>query len=190
MKSKRAALSLLLGLFMLLSGCGDDVEKQGKVLAMINSYQLMLEDFKQQLVTELEFEKDYKLTKEGRKEFLEGLIRKELLIQEAKARRLDRREEFIKAMERYWGATLIRDLMEQKGEEIKKSTYVTEEEIKSRYQSMKQSNENTPPFDSIKGKIANQLREEKKRATLAQWITELREKADIHINEGLLDEKM
>lgn len=190
MKFKRAALSLLLGVLVSCGGCGDDVEKKGKVLARINSYHLMLEDFEQQLVTELEFEKDYKLTKEGRKEFLEGLIRKELLIQEAKACRLDRREEFIKAMERYWEATLIRDLMELKGEEIKKSTYVTEEEIEARYRDMKQSNENTPPLDSIKGKIANQLQEEKKRAKLAQWITELREKADIHINDGLLDEKM
>ncbi|HUV60070.1 MAG TPA: hypothetical protein VMW09_08155 [Desulfatiglandales bacterium] len=41
------------------------------------------------------------MTKEAKKKFLEELIRKELLIQEAKRFNLDKKEKSVRAIERY-----------------------------------------------------------------------------------------
>jgi hypothetical protein len=92
---------------------------------MINDYHLTLDEFQDQLAAELKLEKDFKLTEEAKREFLEGLIRKELLIQEAKRLKLDRKEKFVRAIERYWESTLIRDIMDLKGKEIAKKIFVS-----------------------------------------------------------------
>ena len=112
---------LYLFLFPVLLGilcCSQDKAEKGEILAKINDYHLTLKEFQDQLVAVQEYDKDFKLNKEVKREFLEELIRKEVLIQEAKRLKLDRKEKFIRAIERYWESTLIRDLMEMKGKEI------------------------------------------------------------------------
>ena len=118
---------------------------------------MTLDEFHSQLAAELEMDRDFKITEEAKKEFLEGLIKKEILIQEAKQRDLDRKEKFIRAIEYYWESTLIRDLMEAKGKEIEKRTIISQEEIESRYKEMKKSGTDLPPFEDIHEKIERKI---------------------------------
>lgn len=166
--------------------CTEQNKEDGEVLARINDYELTKGEFESLLVSDLEFEPDFKLTKEARELFLDQLIQKELLIQEAKRLRLDTEEKFIKAIERYWEATLIKELMDLKGKELNKRTYVTQEEVEVRYEEMKNSDDTTPPFERIAKEIAQKLREEKKRKKLREWIYSLRKTAKIEINEEQL----
>ena len=183
---KRLLGIFILGLFLSFSACGNQQEENGEVLAKINDFQLTLNEFKTQLASNLEFEKDYKLTREAKAEFLNSLIQKELLIQEALKLKLERRKKFIEAIERYWEATLIKNLMELKGKEISATTYVSEEEIQARYDKMKASKPDLPPLDDIRQKILNQIKREQKTRNLAKWIEGLRKSAKIEIDQELL----
>lgn len=184
---KKSFLYLLLSAlsFCLFCCASEDTEKH-TILASINDYNLTLEEFQYQLAAELELDKDYKLTKEAKKEFLEGLIRKELLIQEAKRVNLDRKEKFVRAIERYWESTLIRDLMEMRGKEISQRILVSQEEIEACYRDMKKSDESLSPLSELQEKITEDLKEKKKTKMLKEWINDLRKKAKIQINEEFL----
>jgi len=50
----------------------------------------------------LNLDREFKLTQKAKKDFLDQLIVKEVMIQEAKKRNLDRKEKFVRAIERYW----------------------------------------------------------------------------------------
>ena len=184
---KKSFLYLLVStLSLCLFYCGPENTEKGRILARVNDYELTLEEFQYQLAAELELDGDFKLTKEAKKEFLEGLIKKELLIQEAKKLHLDRKEKFIRAIERYWESTLIRDLMELKSKDISERTYISQEEIDGYYAEMQKSGEELAPLKELEEKIAKELKEEKKTRMLEEWINGLEEKAKIQINQELL----
>jgi len=183
---KKAFIYIFLIVFsMLFYSCAQEKKEESEILAKINDYALTLDEFHTQLAAELEMDRDFKITEEAKKDFLEGLIRKEVLIQEAKKRDLDRKEKFIRAIEHYWESTLIRDLMEAKGKEIDKRTIISQEEIESRYKEMKKSEAELPPLEDIKGKIERKMMEQKKHRILKEWIDDLRKSAHVEINQEL-----
>jgi len=182
--------SLFYALLLLFSlnpfGCTQENPERTKIVAKINDYNLPLDEFQQELATALELDIDLKLTKETKREFLEELIRKELLIQEAKRMGLDEREKFMKSMERYWESTLIRDLMDFKGKEISEKTYVSQDEVENYYKKRQISEQDLPPLREIEAKITKELKEKKKIGLLRDWIIDLRKNAKIEINEEIL----
>ena len=186
--------SVFLGLVLIvalsvLSACGvateDDADQQ--ILATINGYRLSLSAFQRQLASELELEEDYKLTQDAKKEFLESLISKELLIQEAVRLKLDRRAAFTKAIEKHWESTLIRDLITMKSQEIVATIYVSEEEINDRYEILKQSMPTIGPLtDTLQQQLRQELKADKKTQRLNGWIEDLKKQATIEIDDELL----
>lgn len=178
----------LLGLLVagLLCACSGEPEDEGEVLARINDYELTLEEFETQLAADLRMDEQFKLTQEAKQAFLERLIRKELLIQEAKRRKLDQREAFVRAMERYWESTLIRDLMALKGEEAVQRSSITEEEIRERYEALKARNQDLPPFEDMRERIGKRLLEEARQERLQAWVEEMRGRAEVEVDEALL----
>jgi hypothetical protein len=183
---KQSILCLLVMVMVVsLVNCTQEDHKP-RVLAKINNYELTLDEFNSRLKTELELAPDFKQSWEGKHAFLEELIRKELLIQTAKKLELDRREEFIKAMERYWESTLIRDLLELKSDEIDASVKVSQSEIEDLYQEMKQKTPQVPPIKEIQTELRDEIKERKKTVLLEEWINNLRKKSNIQIHEELL----
>ena len=166
--------------------CSGEPKERFEVLAQINDFKLTLVDFERQMARELELDPDLPLTKEAQKAFLGQLIRKELLIQEARRLRLDRKEKFLRSMERYWEATLIRDLMELKGAEIDSRTYVSAEEVQDHYRTMGESEKTLPPLQVIEAELIQDLKERKRSARLEEWIHDLQRKARIEVYEDVL----
>lgn len=166
--------------------CAQEQIGEDKTIAKINDYVLTLDEFQVQLAEELELDREFKLTKEAKKDFLDRLITKEILIQEAKNLELDRREKFMRTIERYWESTLIRDLMEMKGKAIEKRTVVSEEEIQMKYKKMKEQEESLPPLETIRDKVSQRILADKKSKILAEWVNQLKKKATIEINQKLL----
>ncbi len=184
---KRGLLYFLL--LLLITGllcCTQETPEEKKILCRINEYDLIVDDFQLQLAEELELDSEFKLTNKAKQAFLEELIRKELFIQEAKKLKLDRKDKFVRAIERYWESTLIRNLMDSKCEEISKRITVSEEDIVSRYTEMKQLNDSLPPFEEIHEQLKDGIKEEKKTQTLEKWIEDLRSKAIVEIKQDLL----
>ena len=178
--------SLLLLMPVLLLCCSQEKAEDKKILAGINDYKLPLNEYQHHLAAELELDEDFKLTKQAKISFLEEIIRKELIIQEAKRLQLDERDQFIRTIERYWESTLIRDLMELKGKEISRTILVSQEEVSARYEEMKKTDERLPPQPEIEKEILRALKEEKKTRLLKRWITDLRKNAEIKIDLELL----
>ncbi len=180
---------ILLSLCTCLLSCTQEKAEDGKTLARINDYNLSLDTFQREMAAELEMDEDFKLTDDAKKDFLERLIRKELLIQEAKRLKLDREERFVRAIERYWESTLIKNLMELKAKDISKKTYISENEIQKRYNMMKGSKEAFPPIEELHERIRKQLLDKKKSRVLKEWVDALRRDADIKINKELLNKE-
>jgi peptidyl-prolyl cis-trans isomerase C len=183
-KASLYALPFFLCLHLLC--CSQESAEESQRLARINDYSLTLDEFKYQLAAEQDLDRDLSLTHEAKKELLDGLITKELLIQEAKKLKLDRKDKFIRAMERYWESTLIRDLMDLKLKEIEKKAYVSEADIDSEYKEMKESDETLPPLQEMRDRIMKEIKRKKSSRMLEEWIKDLRKKAKIEINQDLL----
>ena len=147
---------------------------------------MTLSEFEIQLAQEAELDPEYKLTKEAKMEFMEELIRKELLLQEAKKMKLDRREKFMQAIERYWESTLIRDLIDVKSSEISKKVYITEKEIHDYYDQHHQGLEADHLTQEMKAQIKQTLKDQKKSQLLKEWIEMVRKNAYIEIESKLL----
>lgn len=176
-------------LFFLIAACSSDSRiDQDRVVAEINDFTLTKEEFQKSLLKELRYSEKHKTTKEGKKEFLDSIIKKELLIQEAVKLGLDKKPDFIYAIEKHWEATLIKLLMETKNNEILQVATVSEKEIQNKYNELKKSKKTLPPLDQIEKEIADELTEMKRTAILYEWIDELHKNARIKINSKLLNE--
>lgn len=183
---RKVFICFVLCLIILQYGCSQENSRKGKTIAEINNYSLGLAEFESKLESELEMDDDYKMTDQGKIKFLNELIDKEILIQEAKKLKLDQQQNFIRAMEKYWESTLIRDLLVSKGEEIAADIKVSNEEIVTRYRLLLQTDEQMPPLEDIRTQLAEEIKEEKKIRLLSEWFSSLRKKSRIRINKELL----
>ena len=186
MMKKWSFYLLLFSFAIFLYSCSQEKAQDNRTVVRINDFALSLNEFQYSLAQELELDEDFKLTKEAKKEFIEAIIRKELLIQEAKRSQLDKKEKFIRTIERHWEATLIRNLMEMKGKEINRTILVSQDEIRSRYDEMKRTDKNLPAIAELEKNLMDDLKEEKKTKLMRQWIMDLRKKAKIKIDQKLL----
>ncbi|MFH2218494.1 MAG: SurA N-terminal domain-containing protein [Pseudomonadota bacterium] len=182
-------LSFVIILSLLLLSCTQQSSEKQKAVAKINNFVLPVKEFEEKLVQDLNVEPDFKLTKGAKKDFLEQLIREELLVQEAVRLKLDREDEFIRAIERFWKATLIRDVMELKSRSIDKTTYVSQEEIDAYYADLKKTGLEPADKEDIRDYIIRELKEKKKSEKLKEWIEDLRKNARVEIDQETLFEE-
>lgn len=103
---------------------------ESKEFVRINDRVITTEEFEKQYAEAISFYKQEK----SKKDFLEDLITKELLLQEAKKRGLDLKPDFRRSIQNYYEQTLLKNLAQERMSEIKVS--VTEEEIVSYYKNM------------------------------------------------------
>ncbi|MFN3480952.1 MAG: SurA N-terminal domain-containing protein [Thermodesulfovibrionales bacterium] len=103
---------------------------ESKEFVRINDRIITTEEFERQYSEAISFYKQEK----SKKDFLEDLITKELLLQEAKRRGLDLKPDFRRSIQSYYEQTLLKNLAQEKMSEIRVS--VTEEELRSYYKNM------------------------------------------------------
>lgn len=179
------------GLFacLLMTACskgGDSNDKN--ILATVNDFKLTVAEFQNQLAADKEIDRDLKITEPVKKNYLDQIIQKQILIQEAKRLKLDQQAKFIRTIERYWEATLIRNLIDSKSQEIEKQVIVTQEEVQRAYEKLKKNNPALKSFSEMEPELTTQIRDEKKTAMFQKWVDELTHKAKIRTNEKLLDD--
>lgn len=183
---KYLSACLILILLPGIVSCSQKVEGEGKVVVKINDCSVTLDEFQARLAHEVRLYHDFTPDEKSKKEFLNELIKKEVLIQEAVKLKLERSEKFIKTIERYWESTLIRTLMEMKGEQISKNVCISKEEILALYDRDKRSEEGAAPLAEMEEEIVRILKERKKTRLMAEWISEIEARAVIEIDEDLL----
>ena len=146
-------LLFLLLAMLLTAGCCRAPE-QKDVLARVNNYEITKEEFADEFKASRFSKSD---SPDARKEFLETLINRKLILQEAQAGRLDRDANFLKAIQRFWEQSLLKLAIERKVNEIAASSSMSDRGVK-----------------------------EAEERLLNDWIAALKKKADISVNYNKL----
>ena len=183
--------TIFLAVYLLCAmvGCSPGVTDQSPVVAEINGSKLTLNEFKKQLSSTSRLQGEQKLDKKFIKDFLEERIQKELIIQEAVRLRLDKKEAFIRTIEHYLEATLLRDALDYKARELKANVVVQQEEVRQYYNELAKTSV-LPPFEDMEEALKTRLVEKKNSELMAAWIKDLRKAAKVTINADILSQKL
>ncbi len=122
--------AVLLALLLATSACSDKPADPSKALAVINGKEITVGEFDLRWSQMPESARKSYDSSEGRKKFLEELITRELLLQEAKKRGLDRDRTLVERVERFKERSILDSLMK---EEVDSRVTVTQDEVKAFY---------------------------------------------------------
>ncbi|MEH0019748.1 MAG: hypothetical protein V6Z89_08845 [Desulfobacter sp.] len=172
--------TLSLGLF----ACGPDASIEAEDVAIkVNNAVVTTEEFNELIKLEAYVDPEMNLSDESRRQYVEYLIRKELMIQEAMRMKLDRKASFIKTIEKYWESTLVRKLLDLKTEELRKKILITDDEMAAYYAENKDAF--GQPYEAVKESIKQILESDRVQKKLEDWSRELQETAEITVNPSL-----
>ncbi len=123
-------LLILMFAAVLASGCTQKGDLDNSVIAKINDTKITKEDFLREISRVPEWARDRFKGKEGKEQFLDELIKKELIYLDAKKKGLDKDKEFIAKVEEFKKMTLLAAVLKK---EIEEKTEVAEKDIKDFY---------------------------------------------------------
>ena len=121
-------------LFAFIACAKKEEQKQGPYLAMVGNTKITQADLEREIKNLPEFAQKLFEGGEGKERFLNELIKKELLYQEALKKGLDKDSEYQKKVEDFKKLTLIGQLLEK---EIQSKAKVTEPDAKAYYEKHK-----------------------------------------------------
>lgn len=175
-------------LFILLFVFGCSGQSENKViLAKINNYKITHEEFEEEFKESSFGRTD---TLESRKEFLNNLIDRKLILQDAQSKGLDKDKNFLKMIERFWEQSLLKIALDRKTKEIAGSgLLVTDKMIEEEYNRMVKEGKTDKTYDQMYSQIKWELTKGKESQLMNEWVSELHKKAEIKINYDLLKNK-
>src|SRR4030065_748110 len=118
-------LSLILAGFFVF-GCAQKGSSTGSVIAKVNNTAITKEDFLKESKLVPEWAKQNFSTKDGKERFLDELIKKELIYQDAKNKGLDKDKEILAQVEEFKKMTLLSVVLKK---EIEEKVQVSDEEL-------------------------------------------------------------
>ena len=175
-------LLVLVTLFSFIAGCSPNNNIGDKVVAQINKYKMTEEDFRYEVKNAPYDEISILKTENGRRQYLEGFIEKEVLLQEAQYLGIDREKDFMKSIESYWEQALLKILLERKSKEISGLIHAYDNEIEEYYRDSGEKQ----PFTKVKNEIRDIIKQKKETDAMNAWIEELKKKSYIKVNEEVL----
>ena len=124
----RRYLIIVLAVLM-IAGCKCQA-KDKQILAKINNYE----------ITKQEFEEDFRNsgfsvsdTEESRQSFLDNLVNRKLVLQEAQRQGLDKDKAFLKSIERFWEQSLLKVMLDKKSKDISMLKDAGKKEVEDAY---------------------------------------------------------
>ena len=136
-----------------LVGCVQN-DKPKPAVIKINNYEITQAEFEQEF-------KDSSFAREdnpqARKDFLDNLVDRILILQDAQKKGLDNDPQFLKMVEKFWMHSLLRLALEKKSQEISKASLGSGEAAKLKESQM-----------------------------MSDWLTQLRKNANIQVNQDLI----
>lgn len=136
--AKKGRLLWLLSLFFLLFwalSCEKAESPKGNELARVNDRVITLEEFNQEMEELPTYLKPMMVTSGARKEFLQNVINREILLQQGRKKGLDKDKEILAKTERFRKGLIIEALLVQL---LKGKDEVTDEEVEAYYQENKE----------------------------------------------------
>ncbi|MCM8766294.1 MAG: hypothetical protein NC920_05625 [Candidatus Omnitrophica bacterium] len=177
---KNVIIFMVIFIFLLL-GC---VKKSKERPAIrINSFQMSAK----------EFEEEFKEAGAGllgpanqKEVFLENLINRKLILQEAERLGLNRDKEFLKSIEHFYEQTLLKAVLDKKSNEFASKTQVNEKEIEVYYNELKEKGLIEKPLSEVYKEIKWQLLRQKQTQAFNSWVESLKGKARIEVDKKAL----
>jgi peptidyl-prolyl cis-trans isomerase C len=180
---KKIALFLLI--FIIFYGCGSK-QKQKNIVARVNNYEITLGEFEEEFENSIYGQQD---TSEARQQFLDNLINRKLILQDAQRKGLDKDKEFLKMIERFWEQSLLKLALDKKSKEIAGSTLVSDKEIREVYDRMISEGKTDKSYEQMYHQIKWEITKLKETQLMNKWLEDLREEAKIKINYDLIKKK-
>jgi hypothetical protein len=181
-KMKRYPIYLFISLLVI--SCARKPFPEKAVLVKINDYE----------ITKAEFEKEFKASGFGRlddvasrRAFLDNLINRKLILQDAQKQGLDKDTDFLKLIEKFWEQSLLKLALDRKTRQIAKSLAMGEEEVRQAYEKMAQEGKADKPWEDMRSQIAQEISKAKEAQEMDRWIEGLRRDAQIKIDDSLLN---
>ncbi len=183
-KVKYIGVLFLVGMILVsVSSCGTKEETE-RIVIQINNYPLTAGEFNE-LVQEVGIADE---GPEARKMFLDTLVTRKLLLQEAAKQGLDKEKPFLKSIENFWEQSLLKTVIDNKMNEMVGKIKISNAELKIYYEQwLHQNPESEKTFDEMKNLFATQLLKIKQSQILDKWIDDLKSKADIKIDKKAID---
>ncbi|MDP6686285.1 MAG: hypothetical protein QGI05_04965 [Candidatus Omnitrophota bacterium] len=175
---------IFLGILIFIAGC-NKVDEEKIILARINNYEITKGEF------DLEFkESGYGRvdTLESRNEFLNNLVDRKLILQDAQSKGLDKDKSFLKMIERFWEQSLLKVSLDRKSNEIAGRSSVSDKKIESAYKKMVREGKTTKSYDEMYAQLKWEILKEEESQTMSDWLLELHKDAKIKINYNLLEQ--
>lgn len=134
---KRICLVFIMAVSVLfmLNACTQQEGQKGPYLAKVGKATITQADYERELKSLPEFAQQLFEGAEGKERFLDELIKKELLYQEALKKGLDKDEEFKQKIEEFKKITLIGYLLEK---EVEEKAELTDQEVEDYYEQHKE----------------------------------------------------
>lgn len=125
----------------LLWGCqkgmeNQDVQEDSRLVARVNDYNIYVSDVAHAVKLSApsgKFSMEDLGDEETKRDLLDELITKKVLVQEAGRGGFDREKEFMREIEKYWEQALIKFLLEEKSREIAGSLKINNSDIEEEY---------------------------------------------------------
>jgi len=167
---------ILVGLFFITK---KNLTHESYVLR-INNFPMSKEEFEEYFKQMNAGKKD---SPENRKKVLETLVNKKIILQEAEKEGLQKSKEFLKTLQDFYEQLLFKMILDKKSKELGSKINVSDEEVKARYQLLKDKGLVLQPLSEVYEKIKWQVFREKQTQALDSWLQDLRKKARIEVKE-------
>lgn len=178
---KKYAILLLAALFVF--GCCPDKPEGKKVLAKVNNYEIAEEEFEEEFRASTHGSVDIL---ESREEFLNTLINRKLILQDAQKRGLDKDGSFLKMIEKFWEQSLLKLALDKKTKEVAGSVLVSDREIQETYNRLFKEGKTDKSYDQMYQQLKWEITKSKETQAMNDWVGQLRNKAEIKVNSDLL----
>ncbi len=132
---KVAVLILIIPLVFVFVTCAKKEGQKGAYLAKVGNVKITQADFEREIKNLPDFAQKIFEGNGGKERFLNELVKKELLYQEALKKGLDKNTDYLKKVEDFKKITLIGQLLEK---EIESKAKVTDQEVKDYYEKHKE----------------------------------------------------
>ncbi|MBF0217893.1 MAG: hypothetical protein HQL30_13000 [Candidatus Omnitrophica bacterium] len=172
--------ALCVGFAAGLCSCGEKAEAPALT---INRYSMSTREFDMEF-TALNNTED---TPVNRRIFLDYLVNRKLILDDACDMGLDKENDFLKSIENFWEQSLLKLAVEKKMEEFEPSISVTEAEIGEYYRELSSgSSKGVKPLAELRETIIYQLKKKKQDAEYNKYVALLKEKASIKTDKKAL----
>jgi len=177
----RKIFSTLLVLFI-LSGCGK-VDKTSPAAIEISGIKVTVNEFERAFENSFYAKED---TPSARREFLDNLITRKLILKEAEKQGLGKDADFLKDVELFWEQSLLKTILDRKIKELSLNVKIDDKEIRNYYRTHNDYFKDKELGD-VYGEIKWLILKEKQREAIEGWTDALRKNSNVKIRYNLLN---